>query len=102
MNYSNLDKDAILENGVYEDIIDEQDPVTRADMINDLLDRAKELNKKTEVRRKLSAFEKLEREARKPVPAKQAAPATDNVTAFNYPHTFSEMRSGVLSPYYDR
>ena len=94
MNYANLDKDAILDNGVYEDIIDEQDPVTRADMINDLLERAKELNRKTEVRRKLTAFEKLEREARKPVPAKQA-PATDNVTAFNYPNTLSEMRCGV-------
>lgn len=93
-NYNNLTKDEILLDSVYEEIIDEADPVRRADMINDLLKRAKELNKKEEVRRKLTAYQKLEREAlKKETPAKQKAP-TDNITLFDYPKSLNEYRCG--------
>ena len=94
MNYDTLTKDGILDDSVYEDIIDERDPVTQVDRINALLARAKELNVKEEVKRKLSAFKKLEREAlKKQTPAKPKAP-TDNATAFDYPKSLSELRCG--------
>ena len=94
MNYNELTKTTILEDHVYEEIIDELDPVARADSINDLLARAKELNVKEEVKRKLSAFQKLERESnKKQVPAKPKAP-TDNITAFEYPKSLNELRCG--------
>lgn len=92
--YKDLTKDGILEDEVYEDILDVLDPVKRADLVNDLLERAKELNKKDEVKRKYSAYLKLEKEAnRKVVPAKQKAP-TDNLTAYDYPRSLSEYRCG--------
>ena len=94
MEYNNLTKDGILEDSVFEDIIDEQDPVTRVDKINALLDRAKELNKKDEVRRKLTAFQKLEREAQKKEAPAKVVPSMDNITAFDYPKTLSEYRCG--------
>jgi len=92
--YKDLTKDGILEDEVYEDILDVLDPVKRADLVNDLLERAKELNKKDEVKRKYSAYLKLEKEAnKKVVPAKQKAP-TDNLTAYDYPRSLSEYRCG--------
>lgn len=94
MNYDTLTKDGILDDSVYEDIIDERDPVTQVDKINALLSRAKELNVKEEVKRKLSAYKKLERETlKKQTPAKPKAP-TDNATAFDYPKSLSELRCG--------
>ena len=94
MNYDNMTKDELLSDPVYEDLIDEQDPVRRADAINALLARAKELNVKGEANRKIIAFQKLERETKKKnVPAKPKAP-TDNVTAFNYPKSLSEYECG--------
>ena len=96
MTYNNMTKDEILEDSVFEDIIDELDPVRRADKINDLLDRAKDLNVKDKASRKLSAFLKLERDTlKKQVPAKsKPKPPTDNTTAFDYPYSLSEYRSG--------
>ena len=94
MNYNELTKDGILDDSVYEEIIDTQDPVQRVDMINALLVRAKELNKKEEVKRKWNAFRQLEREAlKKQAPARQQAPH-DNITAFDYPKALSEYRCG--------
>ena len=96
MNYSELTKDSILSDEVFNEVIDTIDPVSRADMVNALLARAKELNKKDEFRRKLTAYQKLERETlakEKKVPAK-TQPKTDNVTNFDYPGMLSEMRSG--------
>lgn len=94
MNYNDLTKDGILDDSVYNDIIDERDPVAQVDKINALLSRAKELNAKEEVKRKLSAFKKLDREAaKKEVPAKPKAPS-DNATAFDYPKSLSELRCG--------
>jgi len=94
MELEKLTKDGILDDSVYEDIIDEADPVARVDKINALLERAKELNKKEEVKRKLSAFQKLEREAlKKEAPAK-VLPSMDNVTVFEYPKALSELRCG--------
>lgn len=93
-NYKNMTKDEILDDSVYENIIDEQDPVRRADDVNALLSRAKELNVKDEVKRKLAAFIKLEREAlKKQLPTKPKAP-TNSITAFDYPSGLSEMRCG--------
>ena len=94
MVYSSMTKAEILDDSVYEDILDELDPPRRADAINELLSRAKELNVKEEVKRKLSAFLKLEKEAtKKEVPAKPKAP-TDNITSFEYPKSLSELRCG--------
>lgn len=94
MTYNNMTKTEILEDAVYEDIIDEQDPPRRADAINELLARAKELNVKDEVKRKLSAFQKLERDALKKQTTERPKLPTDNVTSFNYPNTLNEMRCG--------
>ena len=94
MEYNQLTKDGILDDAVYEDIIDEADPVARVDKINALLDRAKELNKKEEVKRKLSAFQKLEREAMKKEAPAKVLPSMDNVTVFEYPKALSELRCG--------
>ena len=94
MGYENLTKDGILDDSVYEDIIDEADPVARVDKINALLDRAKELNKKEEVKRKLTAFQKLEREAMKKEAPARVLPSMDNVTVFEYPKALSELRCG--------
>ena len=94
MDYKNMTKDGILEDSVYEEIIDEQDPVRRADEVNGLLARAKELNVKEEVKRKLSAYKRLERELnKKELPQKPKAP-TNSITAFDYPAGLSEMRCG--------
>lgn len=94
MNYNNMNKDDLLNDVVYQDIIDEQDPPRQADMINALLARAKELNVKEAVRRKLTAFQKLEKETqKKQVPAKPKPP-TDNTTDFNYPQKLNEYRCG--------
>lgn len=94
MDYKNMTKDGILEDSVYEEIIDEQDPVRRADEVNGLLARAKELNVKEEVKRKLSAYKKIERELnKKELPQKPKAP-TNSITAFDYPAGLSEMRCG--------
>jgi len=94
MTYNNMTKTEILEDAVYEDIIDELDPPRRADAINDLLARAKELNVKDEVKRKLSAFLKLERDALKKQTTEKPKIPSDNVTAFDYPNTLNEMRCG--------
>ena len=94
MNYNELTKDGILEDAVFEDIIDEEDPISRADMINALLARAKELNQKGEVSRKLAAFQKAEREAKKKeLPTRPKAPV-DCITAFDYPKALNELRCG--------
>lgn len=94
MNYNELTKDGILEDAVFEEIIDEQDPVQRVDMVNALFARAKELNKKEEVSRKMTAFKQLEREAKKETkPTKEQLPH-DNITAFDYPFSLSEYRCG--------
>lgn len=94
MNYNELTKDGILEDAVFEEIIDEQDPVQRVDMINALFARAKELNKKEDVSRKLTAYKQMEREAKKEAkPAREPAPH-DNITAFDYPKSLSEYRCG--------
>ena len=94
MNYNELTKDGILEDAVFEEIIDETDPVQRVDMVNALLARAKELNKKEDVSRKLSAFKQLEKEAKKELKAKKEPAPHDNITAFDYPESLSEYRSG--------
>ena len=97
MNFSELTKDSILSDEVYEEIIDTVDPVSRADIVNNLLDRAKQLGRKEEVRRKLSAYQKAERDAlakeKRAVAAKEA-PKLDNYTHFDYPEMLAEMRSG--------
>lgn len=94
MNYNELTKDGILDDSVFEEIIDEQNPVQRVDMINALFARAKELNKKEDVSRKLSAYKQMEREAKKETkPAREQAPR-DNITAFDYPRSLSEFRCG--------
>ena len=94
MTYNKMTKDDLLNDVVYQDILDEQDPPRQADMINALLARAKELNVKESVRRKLTAFQKLERETqKKQVPEKPKAP-TDNTTNFNYPLALNEYRCG--------
>ena len=97
MNFSELTKDSILSDEVYEEIIDTVDPVSRADIVNNLLDRAKQLGRKEEVRRKLSAYQKAERDAlakeKRAVAAKET-PKLDNYTHFDYPEMLAEMRSG--------
>lgn len=94
MNYKNMTKDDILNDEVYKDIIDELDPVRQADAVNDLLTRAKELNVKEQVRRKLTAFQKLAREDRKKEIAKRPKAPVDSMTAFDYPNSLSEYRCG--------
>lgn len=93
MNYNELTKDGILADAVYNEIIDEQDPIRRADMVNELMARAKELNVKTEVDRKMKAYNKAERDALKPVKKRQELPH-DNTTMFNYPKALSEYLCG--------
>ena len=63
-NYKLMNADELLADSTYYDIVDEQDPVSRADRINALRLRAKELNMLEEVDLKLSAFMELEKQTK--------------------------------------
>ena len=75
-NYQAMNVDDLLADETFEEIFSVDDPITRADMVNALYERAKDLKRLDAVKRKMRAYEKTEQRV-----TKKRASARDAVTA---------------------
>ena len=75
--YQAMNAEDLLSDETFEEIFDVGDPITTADMINALLERARDLKKAEAVKRKLRAYRMVEQET-----TKNHTSTQDTLTAF--------------------
>ena len=81
-----LTADSILEDNIFAEIFEQEDPIAKTRMKIKLNDRAKELGVKTKFEELLKAYEKADREMKKEEKEKQSVCLVDNYTNFEGPY----------------